>query len=64
MKVNGAVTKLEFFLELSLKVSKVFLIFFQSVSQAIQNHLGEELLQDLINFCLSYMGLIKLPKKR
>uniref|UniRef100_A0A8C7XA81 Phosphomannomutase n=1 Tax=Oryzias sinensis TaxID=183150 RepID=A0A8C7XA81_9TELE len=30
----------------------------------IQNHLGEELLQDLINFCLSYMGLIKLPKKR
>uniref|UniRef100_A0A8C2DSR0 Phosphomannomutase n=1 Tax=Cyprinus carpio TaxID=7962 RepID=A0A8C2DSR0_CYPCA len=32
--------------------------------QAIQNHLGEELLQDLINFCLSYMGLIKLPKKR
>ncbi|XP_061566975.1 phosphomannomutase 1 [Cololabis saira] len=31
---------------------------------AIQNHLGEELLQDLINFCLSYMGLIKLPKKR
>nr|XP_046163482.1 phosphomannomutase 1-like isoform X4 [Oncorhynchus gorbuscha] len=32
--------------------------------QAIQNQLGEELLQDLINFCLSYMGLIKLPKKR
>ncbi|XP_061605418.1 phosphomannomutase 1 isoform X3 [Phyllopteryx taeniolatus] len=32
--------------------------------QAIQNHIGEELLQDLINFCLSYMGLIKLPKKR
>ncbi|XP_028310463.1 phosphomannomutase 1 [Gouania willdenowi] len=31
---------------------------------AIQNHIGEELLQDLINFCLSYMGLIKLPKKR
>uniref|UniRef100_A0A3B5R2A2 Phosphomannomutase n=1 Tax=Xiphophorus maculatus TaxID=8083 RepID=A0A3B5R2A2_XIPMA len=31
---------------------------------AIQNHLGEELLQDLINFCLRYMGLIKLPKKR
>ncbi|XP_010781944.1 phosphomannomutase 1, partial [Notothenia coriiceps] len=31
---------------------------------AIQNQLGEELLQDLINFCLSYMGLIKLPKKR
>ncbi|KAM7372329.1 hypothetical protein PAMP_009506 [Pampus punctatissimus] len=31
---------------------------------AIQNEIGEELLQDLINFCLSYMGLIKLPKKR
>ncbi|XP_055753579.1 phosphomannomutase 1-like isoform X4 [Salvelinus fontinalis] len=31
--------------------------------QAIQNQIGEELLQDLINFCLSYMGLIKLPKK-
>eukprot|EP00066_Takifugu_rubripes_P030529 XP_011619795.1 PREDICTED: phosphomannomutase 1-like [Takifugu rubripes] len=33
-------------------------------SHAIQNQIGEELLQDLINFCLSYMGLIKLPKKR
>ncbi|XP_051905933.1 phosphomannomutase 1 [Hippocampus zosterae] len=33
-------------------------------TQAIQNHIGEELLQDLINFCLNYMGLIKLPKKR
>nr|XP_015215111.1 PREDICTED: phosphomannomutase 1 [Lepisosteus oculatus] len=32
--------------------------------QAIQNQLGEELLQDLINFCLRYMGLLKLPKKR
>ncbi|XP_008328460.1 phosphomannomutase 1 [Cynoglossus semilaevis] len=31
---------------------------------AIQNQIGEELLQELINFCLSYMGLIKLPKKR
>ncbi|XP_061830463.1 phosphomannomutase 1-like isoform X1 [Nerophis lumbriciformis] len=31
---------------------------------AIQEHIGEELLQDLINFCLNYMGLIKLPKKR
>nr|XP_057905304.1 phosphomannomutase 1 isoform X2 [Doryrhamphus excisus] len=31
---------------------------------AIQNHIGEELLQDLINFCLRYMGLIKLPRKR
>uniref|UniRef100_G3SQD9 Phosphomannomutase n=1 Tax=Loxodonta africana TaxID=9785 RepID=G3SQD9_LOXAF len=29
-----------------------------------QNHLGEELLQDLINFCLSYMALLRLPKKR
>ncbi|KAJ3600762.1 hypothetical protein NHX12_031737 [Muraenolepis orangiensis] len=32
--------------------------------QAIQNQIGEELLQDLINYCLRYMGLIKLPKKR
>ncbi|XP_056653414.1 phosphomannomutase 1 isoform X1 [Monodelphis domestica] len=32
--------------------------------QTIQNHLGEELLQDLINFCLNYMALLKLPKKR
>lgn len=32
--------------------------------QTIQSKIGEELLQDLINFCLSYMGLIKLPKKR
>ncbi|XP_061740534.1 phosphomannomutase 1 isoform X2 [Nerophis ophidion] len=31
---------------------------------AIQEHIGEELLQDLINFCLNYMGLIQLPKKR
>ncbi|KAM3914737.1 phosphomannomutase 1 isoform 1-T1 [Leptodactylus fuscus] len=33
-------------------------------TQAIQNHLGEELLQDLINFCLSYIAMLKLPKKR
>nr|XP_033785265.1 phosphomannomutase 1 [Geotrypetes seraphini] len=32
--------------------------------QTIQSHLGEELLQDLINFCLNYMALLKLPKKR
>uniref|UniRef100_A0A8C5QLB9 Phosphomannomutase n=1 Tax=Leptobrachium leishanense TaxID=445787 RepID=A0A8C5QLB9_9ANUR len=32
--------------------------------QAIQNHLGEELLQELINFCLMYIALLKLPKKR
>nr|XP_045008322.1 phosphomannomutase 1 isoform X2 [Jaculus jaculus] len=32
--------------------------------QTIQNHLGEELLQDLINFCLSYMAVLRLPKKR
>lgn len=35
-----------------------------SLQQTIQNHLGEELLQDLINFCLSYMALLRLPKKR
>lgn len=34
------------------------------LTQTIQNHLGEELLQDLINFCLSYMALLRLPKKR
>lgn len=34
------------------------------LGQTIQNHLGEELLQDLINFCLSYMALLRLPKKR
>ncbi|XP_041087134.1 phosphomannomutase 2 isoform X2 [Polyodon spathula] len=32
--------------------------------QSIQAHLGEELLQDFINFCLNYMAKIKLPKKR
>ncbi|KAM3826880.1 phosphomannomutase 2 isoform 1-T1 [Vipera latastei] len=32
--------------------------------QSIQDHLGEELLQDLINYCLSYIAKIKLPRKR
>ncbi|XP_049624470.1 phosphomannomutase 2 [Suncus etruscus] len=32
--------------------------------QSIQDHLGESLIQDLINFCLSYIAKIKLPKKR
>lgn len=32
--------------------------------QSIQAHMGEELLQEFINFCLSYMAKIKLPKKR
>ncbi|XP_051819591.1 phosphomannomutase 2 [Antechinus flavipes] len=32
--------------------------------QNIQGHLGEELIQDLINYCLSYIAKIKLPKKR
>ncbi|XP_031695442.1 phosphomannomutase 2 isoform X4 [Anarrhichthys ocellatus] len=32
--------------------------------QSIQAHMGEELLQDFINFCLNYMAKIKLPKKR
>uniref|UniRef100_A0A3P9MPS4 Phosphomannomutase n=1 Tax=Oryzias latipes TaxID=8090 RepID=A0A3P9MPS4_ORYLA len=32
--------------------------------QSIQAHMGEELLQDFINFCLNYMASIKLPKKR
>lgn len=32
--------------------------------QNIQAHLGEEVLQDFINFCLNYLSKIKLPKKR
>ncbi|KAG8432901.1 hypothetical protein GDO86_017240 [Hymenochirus boettgeri] len=32
--------------------------------QSIHAHLGEDLLQDLINFCLSYIAKLKLPKKR
>nr|XP_033479737.1 phosphomannomutase 2 [Epinephelus lanceolatus] len=32
--------------------------------QSIQAHMGEELLQDFINFCLNYMAKIILPKKR
>ncbi|XP_061066248.1 phosphomannomutase 2 isoform X2 [Eubalaena glacialis] len=32
--------------------------------QNIQGHLGEALIQDLINYCLSYIAKIKLPKKR
>ncbi|XP_061580079.1 phosphomannomutase 2 [Cololabis saira] len=32
--------------------------------QSIQAHMGEELLQDFINFCLNYLAGIKLPKKR
>lgn len=46
--------------ELSLLYNEVHF----HTGQAIQNQIGEELLQDLINFCLRYMGLIKLPKKR
>ncbi|XP_049759111.1 phosphomannomutase 2 isoform X2 [Elephas maximus indicus] len=32
--------------------------------QNIQGHLGEALIQDLINYCLSYIAKIKLPRKR
>ncbi|KAL8174843.1 UNVERIFIED_CONTAM: Phosphomannomutase 2 [Gekko kuhli] len=32
--------------------------------QSIQDQLGEELLQELINYCLSYIARIKLPRKR
>ncbi|KAM4698114.1 phosphomannomutase 2 [Rhinophrynus dorsalis] len=32
--------------------------------QSIQAHLGEALLQDIINYCLSYIAKLKLPKKR
>lgn len=32
--------------------------------QSIQAYMGEELLQDFINFCLDYLAKIKLPRKR
>nr|XP_004225813.1 phosphomannomutase 2-like [Ciona intestinalis] len=32
--------------------------------QSIQSYLGDELLQDFINYCLGYMAKIKLPVKR
>ncbi|XP_043567524.1 phosphomannomutase 2 isoform X2 [Chiloscyllium plagiosum] len=32
--------------------------------QTIQSLVGEDILQDLINYCLNYMAKIKLPKKR
>lgn len=32
--------------------------------QSIQSHMGDELLQELINFCLSYMSKLKIPRKR
>eukprot|EP00062_Callorhinchus_milii_P009168 gi/632952643/ref/XP_007891962.1/ PREDICTED: phosphomannomutase 2 [Callorhinchus milii] len=32
--------------------------------QSIQRHIGEDILQDLINYSLSYMAKIKLPRKR
>ncbi|KAL1024033.1 hypothetical protein UPYG_G00050530 [Umbra pygmaea] len=32
--------------------------------QSIQAYMGEDLLQDFINFCLNYLAKIKLPRKR
>merc|ERR1719322_1567614 len=32
--------------------------------QSIQAHLGDELLQKLINFCLKYISNLELPRKR
>ncbi|KAJ7305712.1 hypothetical protein JRQ81_010078 [Phrynocephalus forsythii] len=32
--------------------------------QSIQGQMGEDLLQDLINYCLSYIAKLKLPRKR
>ncbi|KAJ3583795.1 hypothetical protein NHX12_015582 [Muraenolepis orangiensis] len=32
--------------------------------QSIQAHMGEELLQEFINYCLNYLATIKLPRKR
>ncbi|NXM26766.1 PMM2 Phosphomannomutase, partial [Oxyruncus cristatus] len=38
--------------------------FLSKQASSIQGHLGEDILQDLINYCLSYIAKIKLPKKR
>ncbi|XP_069760977.1 phosphomannomutase 2, partial [Narcine bancroftii] len=35
-----------------------------SVFKSIQKHIGEEVLQNLINYSLNYMSKIKLPRKR
>ncbi|XP_043945538.1 phosphomannomutase 2 isoform X2 [Protopterus annectens] len=32
--------------------------------QSIQNHMGEDVLQEFINYCLTYIAKIRLPKKR
>lgn len=32
--------------------------------QSIQNHMGDEVLQELINFSLEYMSKLKIPRKR
>uniref|UniRef100_A0A8C4QA74 Phosphomannomutase n=1 Tax=Eptatretus burgeri TaxID=7764 RepID=A0A8C4QA74_EPTBU len=32
--------------------------------KSIQDHLGEDLLQDFINYCLKYISQIRLPRKR
>ncbi|XP_051746342.1 phosphomannomutase 2 [Ctenopharyngodon idella] len=32
--------------------------------QSIQAYLGEDILQEFINFCLNYLSKVKLPKKR
>lgn len=32
--------------------------------QSIQAYMGEDILQDFINFCLNYLSKLKLPKKR
>ncbi|XP_073503860.1 phosphomannomutase 2 isoform X1 [Phyllobates terribilis] len=32
--------------------------------QSIHAHLGEDLLQEIINYCLAYIAKLKLPKKR
>uniref|UniRef100_A0A4W5LIV5 Phosphomannomutase n=1 Tax=Hucho hucho TaxID=62062 RepID=A0A4W5LIV5_9TELE len=32
--------------------------------QSIQAYMGEDLLQDFINFCLNYLAKITLPRKR
>ena len=36
----------------------------QIVSESIVKHYGEEILQEMINFCLEYLSKVRLPKKR
>jgi phosphomannomutase len=37
---------------------------YRLVVQSLKDHLGEEKLQEIINFCLHYIADLKIPKKR